>query len=650
MRQDQTCSSPNSSSQDTFNSAISETSLPIQLARNHEQRLDCDQNDMSRGKSATVAAHCSSSATPMTRAQVLAQVQPLEDDETNCGDDLRVQHTGIHLQTDDDKPRKRQRLIEIEETNGSRISSSPAPVIKVEGSTSHPLCTLPVSGSSADSKATPKLQQLKKTRPNQRTNNREKLVWSDEETADLIKGVNLVGYGRWRLVLNHPDLKFLQERTSVDLKDRSALLQSSLPLCTTNANFSYRTCLNNGWATNTTRMPKPPRVKRQKSDTSLDLSLPYRSNTPLKTEANDDAAGLNGSAQDGITNPTPHRHSPSMYSPSRMMSDNESKSSIQLPHRKQKQPWTHEEDSLLWTGYKKHGFKWLAIAKDDSLGLSHRRCTAIRDRFRLMLPSLYMDNVKIEKSAEEGGKSKMHWSLRKLVGRDLSGPDPVLLALSEEGPGEEEGEAAFTDQEDEDWEDDDGDEENEGCEEDGDENQGDEIKLGSTELTNSTGIVLNSDEMQHFEGLGYGPDASEFDCSDFEPLIQGFFSDEDLDLGYDEEADEDYFDDGMLEDEDFPAFAIPPEFAEDSPDFSKIWNNNDEEGRDEDSSTGSEDRDEQGESRGLEGYLEDGDRRSKDGHDNEHCDDQVQEAATNGSTAPAPLHWEEMATQPTFKV
>ena len=416
--------------------------------------------------------------------------------------------------------------------------------------------------------------------------------------------------------------------------------------------FSYRTCLNNGWATNTTKKPKPPRVKRKKSDSGSSLLPPHPSNAPFKTETPDDATGLSGIAQHCKTNDLPCSHSPGMHSLSHLASENESKSSIRLPRRKQKQPWTQEEDSLLWAGYKKHGFKWRAIAKDDSLGLSHRRCTAIRDRFRLRLPSLYMDNVKIENGAEEGGKRKMHWSLRKLVGRDLGGPDPVLLALSDEGPGDEEGEATFTDQEDEDGDNDDGDEENEeneGNEEDVDEGRVNEIRLKTNELTNSTKTALDSEDMQQFEGFDYGLDALEFDFSASEPLIQRFFNDEDFDLGYDEDADEDYFDDGILENEGFPTFAPQSGFAEDPPDFSELWNDNDEEGRDEDSNMGSEDEDEQGETDGFEEYLEDEHRYGGDGRDDKHSDHQVQNAGTNLSIAAAPpLLWEEMATQPIF--
>ena len=166
----------------------------------------------------------------VTQATPFAQAPISGDNETRHAGNVGNQFAGGPLQTDDSRPRKKQRLTGTE-MNDNRTwspSSSPSPIIKIEDKISLPLSTLPVPGSSSKSQITPKVQQPKKTRPNQRTNDRAQLLWSDEETADLIKGVNLVGYGRWRLVLDHPDLKFLQERTSVDLKDRSVSLPSPI--------------------------------------------------------------------------------------------------------------------------------------------------------------------------------------------------------------------------------------------------------------------------------------------------------------------------------------------------------------------------------------------------------------------------------------
>ena len=46
--------------------------------------------------------------------------------------------------------------------------------------------------------------------------------WTEEETKDLIKGVELYGVGKWKKIINDPEFSFHRERTPVDLKDRWA--------------------------------------------------------------------------------------------------------------------------------------------------------------------------------------------------------------------------------------------------------------------------------------------------------------------------------------------------------------------------------------------------------------------------------------------
>jgi hypothetical protein len=53
--------------------------------------------------------------------------------------------------------------------------------------------------------------------------------WTDQETADLLKGVARFGIGKWKLILQHEDYHF-NNRTAVDLKDRCVRLNSLLKL------------------------------------------------------------------------------------------------------------------------------------------------------------------------------------------------------------------------------------------------------------------------------------------------------------------------------------------------------------------------------------------------------------------------------------
>ena len=59
-------------------------------------------------------------------------------------------------------------------------------------------------------------EHASKKRPSARVRQR----WSDEETAELMRGVAVHGVGKWKQILEHPDYNFLPGRTGVDLKDR----------------------------------------------------------------------------------------------------------------------------------------------------------------------------------------------------------------------------------------------------------------------------------------------------------------------------------------------------------------------------------------------------------------------------------------------
>jgi len=58
--------------------------------------------------------------------------------------------------------------------------------------------------------------------------------------------------------------------------------------------------------------------------------------------------------------------------------------------RKDRLPFTKQEDENLLIGFSKFGGKWSSIHKDESLGLGHRRSTDLRDRFRNAFPEKYI--------------------------------------------------------------------------------------------------------------------------------------------------------------------------------------------------------------------------------------------------------------------
>lgn len=58
------------------------------------------------------------------------------------------------------------------------------------------------------------------SRTAKRTYTRERTAWTEEETDQLVKGVAIYGMGRWKSILDHPELHFREGRTNMDLKDR----------------------------------------------------------------------------------------------------------------------------------------------------------------------------------------------------------------------------------------------------------------------------------------------------------------------------------------------------------------------------------------------------------------------------------------------
>jgi hypothetical protein len=58
--------------------------------------------------------------------------------------------------------------------------------------------------------------------------------------------------------------------------------------------------------------------------------------------------------------------------------------------RKDRLPFTKPEDDNLLIGFGKYGGKWSSIQKDPDLGLTHRRSTDLRDRFRNAFPEKYI--------------------------------------------------------------------------------------------------------------------------------------------------------------------------------------------------------------------------------------------------------------------
>lgn len=191
----------------------------------------------------------------------------------------------------------------------------PPPSTRVPDSTAHS-----ISKTAASDQPSGKPKSVKHT----------KNKWSEEETADLLKGVAKFGIGSWTKILKYEDYSF-DRRTALDLKDR------------------FRVCCPEHY--------RKPKVVSQ-TDRGDSVS---KNKTPSKPR---DRKGTSELAQIGIEEP------------------------FQKSSRRSRHGYTKEEDEALLRGFRKFGKSWAAIQKDEPV-LAQRTSTDLRDRFRLRHPQEY---------------------------------------------------------------------------------------------------------------------------------------------------------------------------------------------------------------------------------------------------------------------
>jgi hypothetical protein len=184
--------------------------------------------------------------------------------------------------------------------------------------------------------------------------------WSNEETQKLLKGVAKHGVGRWKEICADPELN-LPHRRPTDLKDRFRICFPSSKKVKGNAKFSScgdRDAPTVPLSTQEDRLTlaKSSSDVSQVSETTKSPTSVDRATTLLSTSSPDILAAIESRA-----------------------------------HQRVRKLWTDEEHDNLIKGFGKHGYQWTAIRNDQELGLSRRKATDIRDKFRSLYPQQYMD-------------------------------------------------------------------------------------------------------------------------------------------------------------------------------------------------------------------------------------------------------------------
>ncbi|ROT34694.1 hypothetical protein SODALDRAFT_83212 [Sodiomyces alkalinus F11] len=214
--------------------------------------------------------------------------------------------------------------------------------------------------------------------------------WSEAETKHLLLGVDRHGVGKWTDILADPDFQF-NNRTAGDLKDR------------------FRTCCPN-------ELRKGPRDEEPTSPadampTAVPTSTGESKNRPktgllsenilIDTDAPYNSAPVQSRSDDAEAEPKSRRtraHRKNMEDLAELGIHGPFKKS----HRRERRPFSEEDDRLILEGLYKYGPAWTKIQRDPNYRLAGRQPTDLRDRVRNKYRDVYLQVEKGLLHAKDG--------------------------------------------------------------------------------------------------------------------------------------------------------------------------------------------------------------------------------------------------------
>ena len=241
------------------------------------------------------------------------------------------------------------------------------------------------------------------TKPGKKKDVKARKKWTEEETNHLLLGVHKHGVGKWTQILQDSAYSF-NGRTGVDLKDR------------------FRTCC-----------PDELRGKKSKhsptSDENHGSKGKVSETTPNTFSANsntdEDGKGCGfgqneGSTAASFTGKTlkPRAHRKRLEDLEQLGIDGPFRKS----GRRERRPFTEEDDAEILDGYNLYGPAWTRIQRDSRFHLQSRKPTDLRDRFRNKYPERF-------RSGEEAKEAQKPADQRLDTGKPL-----IALASSSSLP------------------------------------------------------------------------------------------------------------------------------------------------------------------------------------------------------------------------
>lgn len=203
--------------------------------------------------------------------------------------------------------------------------------------------------------------------------------WTEDETNQLLLGVARHGIGAWTNILRDAEFKF-NSRTTVDLKDR------------------WRICC-----------PKEFRIKGKITPhhESRGKSMRIAKSSGLMLEDI-----LAGSGEDSFNDEKEgsglQKQAPKSRAHRRNMEDLAElgiREPFKKSQRRERRPFSEQEDQNIIQGFKEFGNAWSLIQKDPRFHLQDRRPTDLRDRLRNKYPKLYSSDSMDRKALKESVNS-----------------------------------------------------------------------------------------------------------------------------------------------------------------------------------------------------------------------------------------------------
>lgn len=216
---------------------------------------------------------------------------------------------------------------------------------------------------------------------------RKKRKWAEAETTHLLLGVKKHGLGNWTKILQDSEFKF-DGRRAVDLKDR---FRTCCPDELREAKKSTFSATKSGDDTrDTVYEAKPSSLEKVVGDSGIfsreDSNAEERIFTTEETISSYDKAHnksrthrkkVEDLVQLGINEP------------------------FRKSRRRERRPFSDEEDRNILRGYELYGASWSSIQKDTRFGLGARRPTDLRDRLRNKYPEKFRSEDDARKATKE---------------------------------------------------------------------------------------------------------------------------------------------------------------------------------------------------------------------------------------------------------